>query len=163
MGLTTLLTLLVFLTFSLGCSTSSPTRKSHPFTHLNHPQEHSPQKRVTERAVSFLGTPYRYGGTTPKGFDCSGFIQYVYKISINIGLPRLAREQARTGKSVSAKELRPADIVHFKIKGQRSPHVGIYLGKGNFIHAPSSGGRVNIQNIHSKYWRKLYRGARRII
>ena len=163
MRLPTLLTLLLFLTLSLGCSTSSPTRKNYPFTHLNYSQQHSPQKKVTESAVSFLGTPYRYGGTTPKGFDCSGFVQYVYKTSINIGLPRLARDQARTGKSVSAKELRPGDIVHFKIKGQRSPHVGIYLGKGNFIHAPSSGGRVNIQTIHSKYWRKLYRGARRII
>ena len=163
MRLTTLLIVLFFLTSSLGCSTSSPTRKNHHSTQLRSSQEHSQQKKVTERAVSFLGTPYRYGGTTPKGFDCSGFIQYVYKTSINIGLPRLAREQARAGKSVSGKELRPGDIVYFKIKRQRSPHVGIYLGRNKFIHAPSSGGRVNIQNIQSKYWRKLYRGARRII
>ena len=163
MRLTTLLTFTVFLTLSLGCSISSPSREKPRSTHTHHSQGHSLQKKVAEKAVSLLGIPYRYGGTTKKGFDCSGFIQYVYKTSINFGLPRLAREQARVGKPVRAKKLRPGDIVHFRIKGQRSPHVGIFLGKGNFIHAPSSGGRVNIQNIHSKYWKKKYRGARRII
>lgn len=157
------LTLIILLTLSFGCASSSPTRKTPPFANLNPSQDPSQQKRIIEKAVSLLGTPYRYGGSTSKGFDCSGFIQYVYKTSLNIALPRLAREQSRAGKPVHGKNLRPGDIVHFKIKGQRSPHVGIFLGKDKFIHAPSSGGQVNIQSIHSKYWRKLYTGARRII
>ena len=145
--------ILIFST--LGCSTT-PTvyKRSIQTTH---------QKLVIQTALSLLGTPYRYGGTTPNGFDCSGFVKYVFKSSLGVKLPRLAKHQAQAGKSIPVRYIRPADIVYFKIRGQKSPHVGIYIGKGKFVHAPSSGGKVNIQNLKTKYWRKQFRGARRII
>ncbi len=145
----------IFAFFLFGC-TATPAVYKKP--HLS-----SYQNTIVQTALSLLGTPYRYGGTTPKGFDCSGFVKYVYNQSVDLKLPRLAKHQSRTGKSISLRHLRPADIVYFKIKGQKSPHVGIFIGNGKFIHAPSSGGKVNIQSLGSKYWSQRYRGARRLI
>lgn len=120
------------------------------------------QKEVLRTARSLIGIPYRFGGTTPKGFDCSGFIGYVYQKAARLSLPRTTEALTRTGRPVSPNELRPADLVYFEIE-EKSLHAGIYIGGGKFIHAPSSKGKVNIQRLDLDYWRSRYRGARRVL
>jgi cell wall-associated NlpC family hydrolase len=121
------------------------------------------QKRVTQTALSLMGTPYRFGGGTPDGFDCTGFVGYVYRKSAGLVLPRESHDLVKTGEEVSGEELHPADIVYFKIEHQKPLHVGIYLGNGKFIHAPSRRGKVNIQNLDQDYWKSRYLGARRFV
>lgn len=120
------------------------------------------QQEILQTARSLIGTPYRFGGTTPKGFDCSGFIGYVYQKAARRALPRTTAELARTGRAISLAELRPADLVYFEIE-RKSLHAGIYIGDGKFIHAPSSKGKVNIQRLDLDYWRSRYLGARRVL
>lgn len=120
------------------------------------------QSEVIETARSLLGRPYRFGGTTPEGFDCSGFVGYVYRRAARLALPRETHEMVREGKPVSVTELAPADLVYFKIERQKPLHVGIYIGDGKFIHAPSTRGHVNIQDLSEDYWRDRYLGARRL-
>ncbi|HEY5594847.1 MAG TPA: C40 family peptidase [Nitrospiria bacterium] len=146
-----------------GCATG-PTRPD--FSPLRNGSEKSStpvQKEVIKTAHALLGTPYKYGGTTPAGFDCSGFINYVYRNAAGLALPRMTHDLARAGKSVSAARLRPADLVYFKIEHQKPLHVGIYLGEGKFIHSPSTRGKVNIQDLNMDYWRNRYLGARRVL
>ena len=121
----------------------------------------SVQKDVIQAALSLLGTPYRFGGTTPEGFDCTGFVNYVYRKSAGMTLPRESHDLVRAGKQIPAAKLLPADIVYFMIEYQKPLHVGIYLGDGKFIHAPSRRGRVNIQSLNQDYWKSRYLGARR--
>ncbi len=121
------------------------------------------QKGVIETAFSLLGVPYRFGGTTPGGFDCTGFINYVFRHSVGIVLPRESHDLIQAGRPVPAADLRPADLVYFRIEHQKPLHLGIYIGDGKFIHAPSSKGKVNIQSLGLDYWKNRYRGARRII
>lgn len=120
------------------------------------------QTKILSIAKALLGTPYRFGGTTPnEGFDCSGYVAYVFQQAVGLPLPRRAKEQIEIGKAVSS-SLQPADIVYFKISGPNSWHIGIYIGKGKFIHAPSARGVVNIQDINLPYWKERFSGARRL-
>ncbi len=113
---------------------------------------------VVETAKRYLGVPYRYGGETPDGFDCSGFVMYVYDRN-GLRLPRATVEQYRAGRQVSRRATRPGDLVFFAIHGGRISHVGIYAGNGRFIHAPSSGKRVSYARLDNSYWEKRYAGA----
>jgi len=121
------------------------------------------QAQVIKVAQSLLGAPYRYGGVTPSGFDCSGFIFYVYRQAAGVELPRETQGLIQIGRPIELADLRPADIVYFTIDGRRALHTGIYVGNGLFIHAPSSKGQVNIQDLHSDYWKARYQGARRVL
>lgn len=121
------------------------------------------QANVTQIARSLLDTPYRFGGTTPQGFDCSGFINYVFRKGAGLSLPRTTEELSQAGKPVPIPDLRPSDLVYFRIERQKPLHIGIYLGNGRFIHAPSSQGKVNIQRLDLDYWRARYLGARRVL
>ncbi len=121
------------------------------------------RQEIVQTALTLLGVPYRYGGTTPRGFDCSGYVRYVYRKAAGLLLPRVSGDQVRVGRAVHASDLKPADLIFFKFKYQKSLHVGIYIGEGRFVHAPSSGGRVNVQKVQSAYWKKRYVGARRIL
>jgi cell wall-associated NlpC family hydrolase len=115
------------------------------------------------RAVGLIGTPYRFGGTTPQqGFDCSGFTSYVYREALGLQLPRTANDQfQRAGATVSRDALAAGDLVFFRQGRGRIDHVGIYVGEGRFIHSPSRGGRVRIDTLGSPYWTRIYQGARR--
>jgi cell wall-associated NlpC family hydrolase len=114
-------------------------------------------------ALTLVGAPYRNGGASPEsGFDCSGFVWYVYRKATGLALPRSADEMGRTGQPVSAEELRPGDLVFYNTLGREFSHVGIYLGEHRFVHAPSSGGTVGIVSMRNGYWARRYSGARRV-
>ena len=122
--------------------------------------------RVRDRADDVRGcpvspSPIRACTTPSGGFDCSGFVQYVYAHSLGIDLPDNSAGQFRDGALVPRGELRTGDLVFFHIRGKRVSHVGIYLENGRFIHSPSSGKRVRIDDLHDGYWAQRYAGAKR--
>jgi cell wall-associated NlpC family hydrolase len=115
-------------------------------------------------AMSLLGIKYRYGGNTPEGgLDCSGLVQYVFKAAIGTNLPRTAAEISRVGEKVDSHHLLPGDLVFYNTLRRGFSHVGIYLGDSKFIHSPSTGGEVRIENMDIAYWKKRFSGARRIV
>lgn len=118
-------------------------------------------KEVVSKAAKYKGVPYVFGGTTPKGFDCSGYVQYVFK-DCKAALPRLADEQALKGVFVTQKQLRPGDLVFFTTYLPGASHVGIYAGSGQFWSASSSRG-VILSSLKDEYWKNRYYGARRVL
>lgn len=115
---------------------------------------------IIDYARSFIGSPYLFGGQSPKGFDCSGYIRYVFN-NFGIDLPRTAEEQYNKGREVSEKDAKPGDIVAF-ITGDVITHTGIYLGGGKFISSTSSHG-VMIAPVHGYYWGEHFYGFSRIV
>lgn len=118
-------------------------------------------RSIIQTSMNYIGVPYVFGGTTPNGFDCSGYVRYVFS-NAGIYLPRMADEQYAVGSSVSMNELTAGDLVFFSTYEAGPSHVGIYLGNGNFINASSSRG-VAIDSLNSSYWGSCYIGARRIM
>lgn len=117
---------------------------------------------LINRAYDFLGTRYRYGGTSRSGIDCSGFSQAVYK-SQGISIPRTSSQQSKVGKSVPKETLKQGDLVFFRTRGgSRVSHVGVYVGNGRFIHASSGKGRVTTSSLSEGYYSRRYAGARRV-
>ena len=116
------------------------------------------------RAIALIGTPYRYGGNTPAGgFDCSGLVNYVFRDVAGIELPRTSEDISRVdAPSIGRKDLESGDIVLFQGSAHVS-HVGIYVGKGRFVHAPNEGGTVRLDELDAPYWREHYAGAKRIM
>lgn len=112
-------------------------------------------------AQTMLGKPYRYAGDTPAGFDCSGLVKYSYGRA-GISMPRDTQSQRRMSVPVSPRNLRKGDLLFFDQEGNKSSHVGLYLGKGRFIHAPSSGGKVCTDSLDAGYWKKHFVEARRV-
>ncbi len=117
-------------------------------------------KQITDTAKTYVGVPYKFGGTNPKGFDCSGFVQYVFNQS-KISLPRAADAQYKAGKAIKQKELKQGDLVFFSTYEKGASHCGIYVEQGKFIHASSHG--VMISHLDESYWKMRYLGARRMI
>ena len=115
---------------------------------------------TVELARQLIGTPYRYGGSDPSGFDCSGLVQYVHARA-GLRVPRTTRQQYRAARRVSLSDLRPGDLLFFRRNGRGVSHVGIYEGGGRFIHAPSSGKRVSRATLDNPYWRRRLAGAGR--
>lgn len=150
--------LLLLITLSIantGCS--SPKRASYSDA------KHANKSAVINTAKKMLGVKYRYGGSSPgTGFDCSGLVQYTHHAA-GISLPRTTGQQYRRAKPIQRKYLKAGDLVFFKTALSRAvSHVGIYLGKNKFIHAPSSGKEVTITSMDDKYWRAHFTGAGRI-
>lgn len=117
---------------------------------------------VIRTAKAYMGTPYVFGGATPKGFDCSGYLQYVFQKQ-GITIPRTADEQYKLGlRTKSTKELVPGDLVFFETYEKGASHCGIYLGKGEFIHASSSKG-VRIDELSNSYWQPRFLGGKHIV
>jgi cell wall-associated NlpC family hydrolase len=119
--------------------------------------------RVVQAALSWIGTRYRFGGDTPAGFDCSGLVHFVFRETVGMDLPRVAREQRHTGREVAKDELKPGDLVFFNTRRDPNSHVGIYIGNDRFLHAPSRGSLVRVDTLHSSYWAPRFTGARRLI
>lgn len=119
---------------------------------------------VSMRAISLVGTPYRPGGGRPEdGFDCSGLVNYVYRDILDLELPRTSRDlSAWPGPKLPPDRLATADLVFFASAGTVD-HVGIYVGQGRFVHAPSSGGTVRLDHLDGPYWRDHYAGSRRVL
>jgi cell wall-associated NlpC family hydrolase len=120
-------------------------------------------KTVLQKALALLGTPYRWGGSDPdKGFDCSGLVGYVFRNALGIELPRVSRDMARSGELVTDRaKLVAGDLVFFGRKG-RVNHVGIYVGEGRFVHAPSRGKDVTVSSLDQGYWSGRFMQARRV-
>jgi cell wall-associated NlpC family hydrolase len=114
-------------------------------------------------AMNLIGVRYARGGSSPDtGFDCSGFVVHVFREGMGLILPRTSREISKEGAVVKKSDLQPGDLVFFNTMRRTFSHVGIYLGEGQFIHSPRSGGKVRIENMRDAYWAKRYEGARRI-
>ena len=115
------------------------------------------------QAMGLLGVPYKSGGTSEeKGFDCSGFVRYMYEKSVGLVLPRRAEEQAKVTEEISRSELKPGDLVFFNTLKRTFSHVGIYVGDGKFIHAPRPGKAVRVDDMREAYWQQRFNGARRV-
>ncbi|WP_078120837.1 C40 family peptidase [Thiosocius teredinicola] len=154
----TRLGLLVALIILLAACSSAPQRYRYapPPSGQQVSQERHEVVRV---AADLIGTPYRYGGTTRRGFDCSGLVQYSHR-QIGISVPRTTTSQWRNGRELQRQHLLPGDLLFFDLGSRKAQHVGIYEGDGLFIHAPSSGKRVGRASLDNPYWREQLVGAR---
>ena len=119
---------------------------------------------VALQALAYLCTPYRAGGLSPQtGFDCSGLVAYAYREGAGLTLPRNTSDLSRLGEAIEPAALRAGDLVFYNTQRREYSHVGIYLGESRFVHAPSAGGEVRVENLRADYWLRRYNGARRII
>lgn len=146
-----------------GCTT--PAHKPKPPSKIAKFKEDTSvgTEGIAIAAMGLVGVPYRFGGNTPAGgFDCSGLIVYVYNNSARIKLPRTVQEMSRAGQSIQNADPAPGDLVFFNTTGERYSHAGIYVGHGRFVHAPSKGGTVRLDQMTSPYWAARYTEARRI-
>ena len=152
---------LVFLSLALAVTSASASLRPH----ASFGAAHKPAiKSVIDRAHALLGTPYKGGGTSvEQGFDCSSFLVYLFKTEANIRLPRTTSAMHRSSAATIPREaLKPGDAVFFKGNGRgQVSHVGLYIGKGQFIHSPSTGKRVRIDSLSNSYWKKHYTTAKR--
>ncbi|HQZ01827.1 MAG TPA: C40 family peptidase [Thauera sp.] len=124
----------------------------------------SAAEQLVDQALEYLGVRYRLGGTSPDtGLDCSGLVLNVFRNAIGFDLPRTAAEMSRLGDKIGRQDLKPGDLVFFNTMRRAFSHVGIYLGNGKFVHAPSSGGKVRVEAISTTYWSKRFNGARRLV
>ena len=148
--------LLSLMAMLAGCSSSPQNPEQSTVRSSN---------EVAAQAIVFakqmLGKPYKYAGDTPSGFDCSGLVKYSYGRA-GISMPRDTQAQHRMSVLVSTRGLREGDLLFFDQEGKKKSHVGIYIGKGRFIHAPSSGGKVRIDSMNAEYWKKHFVEARRV-
>ena len=116
---------------------------------------------VLATALSYRGVPYRNGGSDPSGFDCSGFVQWVFAQN-GVRVPREVREQYGAGAQIGLREVKPGDLLFFETVSRGASHVGVAIGGDEFIHAPSSNGVVRVERFTSSYWSRRFVGARRI-
>lgn len=121
---------------------------------------HRPAAQAVDLATGLIGVPYRWGGATPDGFDCSGLVYYTFR-KAGVPVPRTSQEQYRAARPVQIESAAPGDLVFFGRRGRIS-HVGIYLGDERFIHAPESGRTVTVAHLADGYYRARFAGAGRI-
>ena len=159
---------LLFAASLLGACASSGKARPSPFPT---PGRHAPPETpaptpstgsaVADLARSLVGTPYRTGGATPAGFDCSGLVEYVFARN-GVAVPRTVAEQYRVGRHVRREDLEPGDLVFFRTVSNGASHVGVSLGGDDFVHAPSGSGEVRVAHLSATYWSTRYLGARRV-
>jgi len=118
---------------------------------------------VVVGALNMIGVRYRWGGNSPdSGLDCSGFVRYVFQDTLGLALPRRAEEMSRVGEKVRMADLKPGDLVFFNTMRRTFSHVGIYIGGNKFVHSPSTGSTIRVDDLDDGYWEKRFTGARRI-
>ncbi len=139
-------------------SCSGPIRRSDNYPK---PLPAKSSKRLIKEATRHIGEPYRYGGLSKKGWDCSGFVRTIYQKSLNIALPRTANEMYRLGFQIPYNHARPGDLLFFKIGRKNVSHVGIFMGNGKFIHVSKTDG-VIVSSITDPYYRRHFLDLRRI-
>jgi cell wall-associated NlpC family hydrolase len=164
-------------TLATGCAARGTAATPRPFPGATVPPRSAPavpaaeplasaggliHPAVISLALSLQGTPYRYGGSDPTGFDCSGFVQWVFAQQ-GLALPREVKDQYRVGDEIDSDDILPGDLVFFETVSNGASHVGIALGGGDFVHAPSSRGVVRIERYTSGYWADRWVGARRVV
>jgi cell wall-associated NlpC family hydrolase len=151
----------VLLTFA-ACSVAPPRVSKSELVRIS--PTGAGANDVLFRAISLVGTPYRYGGNTPQGgFDCSGLVSFVFADVAGLQLPRSAQEMSEVGAaSIDRNDLVPGDLVFFNGHGRGITHVGIYAGEQRFVHAPNQGGTVRLNDLNEDYWSRHFAGARRI-
>ena len=143
------------LLFLASCASTPPSIQRLPTPPKVESQARS---KVMETAQQMLGTPYRPGGSSPRGFDCSGLVRYSFN-KAGIHVPRTSAQQYSQSQKISQQSMQPGDLIFFNIRGRKISHVGIYLGQGQFVHAPSSGKAVRIDYLSNPYWKARIRGA----
>lgn len=152
--------ILLFVFLVTGCAgapspdpqaTTVTNRQSISDKALEGPPSHG--RMALDTARKMLGTPYRYGGNDPHGFDCSGLVQYSFK-KAGVKVPRTSQELFRSSQRIALQDMRPGDLVFFTISSDKVAHVGIYDEHKRFIHAPSSGKGVSYASLESPYWDK---------
>jgi cell wall-associated NlpC family hydrolase len=118
---------------------------------------------LINNAMQLIGVRYRWGGNTPQsGLDCSGFVRYVFNDTFGFLLPRKSAQMSKVGLQIRKDELQPGDLVFFNTMRHAFSHVGIYVGDNKFIHAPSKGKAIRVDDMTKVYWEKRYNGARRV-
>jgi cell wall-associated NlpC family hydrolase len=161
------LSLILIISVSVLASCGHEPVRRNPVTDTNvgdsRPARQPPRQTIGAQAATVavrqIGVPYRYGGSTVRGFDCSGLAQYAYA-QVGKRIPRTTGEQWRKLSAVPKNKLQVGDLLFFKIDGSVS-HVGLYLGKNRFVHAPSSGREVSIADLNSAFYRRAFiRGGR---
>ena len=140
-----LLCIAVLVLAATGCSTQQSASRS-PSASIG--------GQAADVALQQVGVPYRYGGATPKGFDCSGLVQYSYS-RVGKSVPRTTKALWKSAQPVSQYQMRAGDLLFFKIAGKMS-HVGMYIGDDRFVHAPSTGKVVSVASLRSDYYRKAF-------
>ncbi|MCD4785742.1 MAG: C40 family peptidase [Candidatus Eremiobacteraeota bacterium] len=141
-------------------TTKKPYRSKYHNLSSRYSRHSSPGgNAIVKTAFRYIGVPYVFGGSTPRAFDCSGYVQYVYRRN-GVKIPRMAHHQYYAGTPISKKQMRPGDLVFFETYTKGISHVGIYIGNSNFIHA-SSRGAVRVDSLKKQYYTNRYRGAAR--
>jgi murein DD-endopeptidase len=141
------------LAFS-GCASTPPSASSGSTRSV------APADAAASQALKMVGKPYKYGGSGPNGFDCSGLVRYSYK-QAGVALPHNTVEQRSASRLIKVSELRRGDLLFFNQQGKKYGHVAIYAGEGKFVHAPSSGKSVRADRLDNPYWKKHLSEARR--
>ncbi|KAF0814440.1 Murein DD-endopeptidase MepH [Andreprevotia sp. IGB-42] len=149
-----------------GCSTAPPAKKTGKATNPNRNAiaklqvDSKDRQEVVLYALGLLDVGYQFGGKNPEaGLDCSGLVRFVYKSALDIDLPHNAAEMARLARPVNGQGLQAGDLVFFNTSGKPYSHVGIYLGDGKFIHAPSTNGKVRVESMGLAYFASRYQGG----
>jgi cell wall-associated NlpC family hydrolase len=157
---------------ALAACSSAPTRRSRPARAPDVEEEPDeseagaagPGSEVVLQALANVGKPYRWGGSHPSdGFDCSGLVAHVFDDALGMKLPRTSLQMSARGRRVDRARLAAGDLVFFNTSRQAYSHVGIYIGRGRFVHAPSSGSLVRVERMNNRYWSSRFDGARRLV
>jgi peptidoglycan DL-endopeptidase CwlO len=158
---------------SAGCATTGATPRPFPtpgVASAGKPARTAPAPvsghaagySVAGTALSLRGAPYRNGGSDPAGFDCSGFVTYVFGQN-GVPVPRTVTEQYHAGRQVAGPQVEPGDLVFFSTVSPGASHVGIAIGGDEFVHAPSGTGEVRVERMSASYWATRFVGARRVL
>jgi cell wall-associated NlpC family hydrolase len=144
-----------------ACAHSPQSNETSSESRTDTSIKNSKGEEIAYLAKSLLGSPYKYGGTSPRGFDCSGLVYYTHG-KLGIRTPRTSLQQYNNSKHIKLNELHAGDLVFFRLNKSKVSHVGIYIGKGRFVHAPKSGKRVSVNYLNDDYWKPRIVSAGRL-